>query len=239
MHSVVKSAAAASFPRVWRHAWWSLALTAAVLQTGCAHRPITTAPPASNPTAAWTGRQADLARTQNWKLHARVSVRDAKNGFSAGLDWYQKGDESVLELFDPLGRKTAVLKRSSRGAEITTSKGDRAEAADAEALMQRLLGWSAPVTSLRYWVLGIGDPTVKPAAESTLDAAGRASELRQLGWTIKYPEYDDTRTPALPHLILASGQRLQIKLLTKEWQLVVPAAPGSGLSGPLTVPAHR
>ena len=124
----------------------------------------------------------------------------------------------------PVSRAAAaVLSGTPRGAELVTSKGQRASAADAEKLMQKLLGWSAPVTSLRYWVLGIPDPA-RPQSRLDLDGQGRIAQLDQSGWQLDYEEYHKETESGLPQLILAKGSTLDIKLLIKEWELVGPDA---------------
>jgi outer membrane lipoprotein LolB len=201
---------------------WGLLLGWLLINAGCASigRPPQTVTLPTDPSAAWTQRLAELTPKDDWQLRGRLSVDNGKEGFSAGLLWRQNGSDYVIELYDPLGRKTAVLTGDETGAKLQTSKGEQAQAANTEALMNRMLGWSAPVESLRYWVLGIPDPGESDKAVVNLDPQGRLATMQQSDWRLEYQKYQDGPAIQLPVRIAASGQTLKIKLLVKEWQIV-------------------
>src|SRR5688572_11354308 len=188
-----------------------LLMAAASLLSSCALRPRPEpAIPVLAPEQAWSQRLSALQAENDWLIKGRLSVQKAKDGFSAGLHWRQEQQKYTLEFYDPLGRKTAVLSGSPQGAELSTSKGERESAADAEKLMLKLLGWSAPVASLRYWVLGIPDPATVPS-RLELDGQGRIARLDQSGWQLTYEEYHEEAKLGIPQRILAKGSALDIK----------------------------
>ena len=54
---------------------------------------------------------------------------------------------------------------------------------DAERELQWRYGWTIPVRSLRYWALGIPDPSVPATTE--LDEQGRLQTLEQNNWRVE------------------------------------------------------
>lgn len=191
-----------------------------LLSLGCAGlQPTETRPPAPNIKTAWEARLEQLSSQQEWNLKGRISVIREQEGFTAGLEWQQSGERYEIALFDPLGRKSAIIHGGSSEAVIETANGERASAADAESLMHQQLGWSAPLSSLRYWVLGIPDPEIPDQGKKTLDHYGRLASLELPQWTVIYPRYGAEEPLTLPQQIKAEGNSLKIKLLVKEWHL--------------------
>lgn len=175
---------------------------------------------------AWETRLSRLQSQRDWQIKGKISVQNADDGFTAGIQWKQAGERYEIELYDPLGRKSAIIRAGPGQAEIETSKGEYAKADNAESLMQQQLGWSAPLSSLHYWVLGIPDPESPiPRNAATLDAYGRLASLKQSDWSVNYPQYSDDPIFSLPERINASGQSLTIKLLIKDWNLTPGSAP--------------
>ena len=63
-------------------------------------------------------------------------------------------------------------------------------------------GWRLPLDSLRWWALGL--PAPQPKANITLDADGRALQISQADWVLRYSDYRSDTLPALPRRIEAS-----------------------------------
>ena len=55
------------------------------------------------------------------------------------------------------------------------------------AQLRTRLGFELPLENLRYWLLGIPDPSA--AFELTRNAQDRAQHLSQAGWSIDYDQY--------------------------------------------------
>jgi len=130
--------------------------------------------------ASWSERRASLQSWQRYALEGRVAVQAGDEGFTAALRWAQANERSTLELQGPLGAGAVRFEHSPLQA-------PRETAAAREAL-ETQLGFSLPVESLRYWLLGVPDPT-SSAEESVLEAGGRLGALQQGGWRIDYPRY--------------------------------------------------
>jgi outer membrane lipoprotein LolB len=124
-----------------------------VLQGGC-RTPPEQRLPAGASQLAWEQRIARLSGWVHWSFNGRVAIRHGEEGWQAGLNWRQDSDYFEIQVLDPLGRKVADIRGDSRGVHLTTSRGEKAQAADSESLMRQVLGWSLPLSGMRYWVLG-------------------------------------------------------------------------------------
>jgi outer membrane biogenesis lipoprotein LolB len=96
-----------------------------------------------------------------------VAVAAGEGGFSAGLRWAQRGDAATVDLAAPLGLAAAHIEQSADAIAFTTSNGLRLENAAASAALQREFGFEPPLASLRYWLVGAGDPSLPRRKRST------------------------------------------------------------------------
>lgn len=183
---------------------------------GCAITPEENKPVDVN--AAWESRQARLYKMQTWRINASLAVRVKDEGWQAGMHWHQQEEYYEMDLLDPFKRKVAKLKGGPHGVKLTTANGETAWASDAESLMSKLLGYSLPVSGLRYWVRGIPDPQVK-VEEFHLDDAGRLAELKQSGWEVGYQRYHKTIGLDMPEKLTFINQRAKVKMVVNSWQL--------------------
>src|SRR5215469_10499839 len=138
---------------------WLGAVALAVL-AGCR-----TLPPAPPPGASWEARRPQLQALTHFQLRGRVAVAAGGEGFNANLHWTQDGARTELTLEGPLGVGGAQLTAMGDELTVITSRGERVESAAAHAELAARLGFDPPLSALRYWVLGVPDPT-QPATES-------------------------------------------------------------------------
>jgi outer membrane lipoprotein LolB len=74
---------------------------------------------------------------------------------------------------------------------------------------------------MRYWMLGIPDPTA--AYTKTADANGEPLSLEQRDWQVEYQEYSDVQGYALPVRFTLTRGEVHIKVAVSQWTLA-PAA---------------
>ena len=77
------------------------------------------------------------------------------------------------------------------------------------------MGWSFPVRSVRYWLLGLADPAT-PAVQQS-DAAGRLRELRQSGWVVRYEAYAQGAATWLPHKLVVEREDVRLRFVIDRW----------------------
>ena len=121
-------------------------------------------------------------------------------------------------LLNPLGQTAARIFSNTQGdAKIATlDNGDKHyQDADAESLMEQVLGWHLPLNGLHHWVLGMANP--ETSAQIERDDTGRITVLHQSGWEVRYLKYADAKLDSLPSRLQLNHEDLQIQLLIDEW----------------------
>ncbi len=168
--------------------------------------------PAAQP---WEVRRAALQSRDKFDLSGRIAVAAAEEGFSARLRWQQKGQRSQLALDGPLGVGGVRITADGDTLNVVNSKGQRLDSDAARNEMQSRLGFDPPITSLRYWVLGVPDPA-RPADE-VLDNEKRLASLKQDGWQIDYTGYSAVRGQWLPSKMTLKREDVRVRLLVDGW----------------------
>lgn len=147
-------------------------------------------------------------------LNGRVSIKHNGTQHSAGLRWVHQPTSDELLLLGPLGQTGARVYRDDQGA--TLDDGSKHyQAADAESLMQEVLGWHLPLGGLHQWVLGMA---ADGEAQVERDERGRIALLRQAGWEVRYLRYADDRVDSMPVRLQLRSEALQVQLLIDEWE---------------------
>lgn len=149
-------------------------------------------------------------------LNGRIAVRHNGTRHSAGLRWTHSTQSDEVLLLAPLGQTAARVYRDASGA--TLEDGERQyRAADAESLMQQVLGWHLPLNGLHHWVLAL--PLAESQAQIERDAEGRIAVLRQDGWEVHYQRYAGDKVDSLPVRLQLSRDNLEVQLLIDEWEI--------------------
>jgi outer membrane lipoprotein LolB len=155
-------------------------------------------------------------------LEGRLAVAVGQEGFSANLDWTQRGERTALELRAPLGFGAAQVLREAGALSLSTSRGETLSGAAAEQALVDRIGFSPPLDSLRYWVLGVADPSREGSVVA--GEGGLPTSLEQEGWHVDYPEFRDARSPAgaplsLPRRLTLTREGLRLRLVVDRWTL--------------------
>ncbi len=175
------------------------------------------APPAKTPSLLpWAQRRAQLQSLDPFGLSGRVAVAAGQAGFSAHLSWEQSGARSTVQLDGPLGVGGIHVVANGATLSVENSKGQHLESGEARAELRDKLGFEPPLTSLRYWVLGVPDPGM-PSTE-TLDAEQRLEALEQDGWHISYSAYTSAGGRWLPQRLALTRGDVRVRLLVDHWQ---------------------
>lgn len=174
-----------------------------VLLTGCAAQKIVPA-------------QYSIAQTDPpFILNGRVVIKHRGERSSAGVHWLHRAAEDDILLLAPLGQTAARLHQDKQGVTLETS-GQIHHAADAESLTQQVLGWTLPLSGLRYWVMAV--PATGSEATIVRAENGQLSQLQQMGWDIHYTRYLNEERQSLPLRIKLAREQLEILLLIDSWE---------------------
>ena len=190
------------------------ALTAFALLTllaGCATRQSLDLPELGD----WDSRRYLLEGLDEWEFNGRIGVVAGDDGFNGSLRWAQDGDDFEATVSGPLGMGTVRLEGNGRRVRLTDKDGVTTELDDAEADLYVRFGWTIPVSSLRYWALGIPDPAIP--ADTEFGADGQLSTLGQRGWTVQITRYGEGGGQSMPTRLTAVGEATKVKLAIHRW----------------------
>jgi outer membrane lipoprotein LolB len=176
-----------------------------------------TLPEPTAPSVAWGVRRPALQTLNRFGFNGRVAVAVGKQGFNAGIRWTQSEALTHLALTGPLGAGGVEVTADGASLSVVTSNGKHLGDAQARSQLADKLGFEPPLTSLRYWVLGVPDPGA--AASVQLDSQQRLTELTQDGWRIDYSAYMPVGAEWLPRLLTLQREDVRVRMVVDGWQL--------------------
>jgi len=163
----------------------------------------------------WENRRAILGQLDKWQFRGRIAVKTSDDGFNGKLRWVQDGDFFRATVSGPLGIGTVRIEGDGEGVEITDKDGTTTVLRDVESELYYRYGWTIPVESLRYWVLGIPDPRVPAATE--FDDLDRVSRIEQRGWNVEVGRYREAGGQQMPARLVASSRETSVRLVIDKW----------------------
>ncbi len=186
-------------------------ITVALLLSACATQQGVDLPDISR----WESRQAILGELDKWQFSGRIAVKTGDDGFNGKLRWIQDGDAFRATVSGPLGIGTVRIEGDADGVEITDKDGTSTVLQNVEMELYYRYGWTIPVESLRYWVLGIPDPRVP--AKTEFDEFDRVSRIEQRGWSVDVGAYREAGGQQMPARLLASSRETSVRLVIDKW----------------------
>jgi len=163
----------------------------------------------------WESRQVILGELDKWQFSGRIAVKTSDDGFNGKLRWIQDEDAFRATVSGPLGIGTVRIEGDADGVEITDKDGTATVLQDVEMELYYRYGWTIPVESLRYWVLGIPDPRVP--ADTEFDDLERVSRIEQRGWSVDVGAYREAGGQQMPARLLASSRETSVRLVIDKW----------------------
>ena len=166
---------------------------------------------------SWPERRSALQALDHYEVNGQMAAATTTEGYSASMRWQQQGTTSDLLLRAPLGMGGARLNFDGAVLRITNSQGLQLEGSAADAEMLRLLGFRPPLSSLRYWLLGVPDPGSE--ALESVDSQQRLTKLQQGEWQIDYLDYSSSANQWMPHRVELHHGPVRLKLQLAHWQI--------------------
>ena len=151
--------------------------------------------------------QAGSRDALNFNASGRLAVKQNDKGSYANFDWDSNGKMQQLSVNTPLGNTVGELCQDSSGVVATASNGETYQAATANELSERLMGFAIPVESLDLWAHGY----YADNQPNTVDEQGR---LLQAGWKIERQVDGEGH----PRLLVLDNQQLSIRLAFNDYQ---------------------
>jgi outer membrane lipoprotein LolB len=170
--------------------------------------------------ADWLERRDYLRDLDDWRMEGRIALRAGKDGYNGTLSWEQFEDDLDFRFRGPFGFGGFRIHGDLDRLRIKTTSGDEMLLSDPQIEMEERFGWSLPVYSMRFWIVGVSDPAIE--AEEDVDDSGRLIYLSQNGWYVTYDGYEVHEGLALPRKIVMESGDVRIRVVTDKWSIALP-----------------
>ena len=161
-------------------------------------------------------RREQLRAISHYDFSGRVASVVGTQGISAALDWQQRAGDSSLQLRAPLGVASLRIDYRDGQLQLQASDGTEMQGVLADQRLQEWLGFTPPLGSLRYWLLGCSDPA--SAAVESFDPQQRLTQLKQDGWQVDYQSYLQSTQLWLPQRLSIERDGRRLKLVISRWR---------------------
>jgi outer membrane lipoprotein LolB len=157
-----------------------------------------------------------LYQLERWSFEGRLALTGKNDSWSANINWGHRPDDEKIKLSGPLGQGATVIQLT--GDLVTIDRGDDEvqSSTQPEEFINQQLGMFVPVRSLRYWVVGLPEPS--SAFVET------ATGFTQGGWLIEYKQMQQVDDQSMPRKISVTNERVKLKLFIDQWVLNVAKA---------------
>ena len=163
----------------------------------------------------WELRQEVLGGVSYWEFRGRIAVKAGNEGFNGKFRWTQTGNSFYATVGGPLGIGTVVLEGDGRQVSLTDKDGLKTVLVNPEAELYYRYGWTIPVASLRYWALGIPDPSNEATTE--VDDTGHLINLEQNNWAVNISRYRESAGQQMPRILTATNPDTRVRMVIDNW----------------------
>lgn len=168
-------------------------------------------------------RQAELAKIKYWRMSGSFSVRQANHGAEiANFTWWQSDRTYRISILSALDLYRVDIYRMNNIVKLWKNGTLSLTAHSPEELLEEALGWSLPISNLRYWILGMPAPQKHGTFYVKYDGFGHLKDLKQDGWTLHFDSYKrQLNAPDFPKEIILTHENLTVKIVMKQWLLMM------------------
>ena len=163
----------------------------------------------------WESRSTVLGEIREWEFKGRIAVKAGDEGFNGKLNWSQRDDTFTATVGGPLGMGTVRIEGDGRAVILTDNDNEKTVLIDAELELRHRYGWTIPVASLRYWALGIPDPSM--AAVTDFDEQDRLVRLEQSSWIVEISHYRQGGGQQMPRILSATNPDTRVRMVIDKW----------------------
>jgi outer membrane lipoprotein LolB len=163
----------------------------------------------------WDSRKRILTHTTRWEFSGRIGVSATNEGFNGKIWWWQRDEYYRARISGPLGVGSIQVDGDGDRITLTDEDGEVTKMSDAEADLRQRYGWTIPLSSLRYWVLGVPDPA-RPA-QLEFGAEGMLLSMQQGAWTVIVDQYAQGGGQLMPRRVVATSDDARVRLVVDNW----------------------
>lgn len=154
----------------------------------------------------------------HWEIKAKLGIRSEDDSGSVTLSWQQGNQRYKIQMQASLGQGNATIYGDNDSIMIERPGKPTLFSSDATELIKDTFGWPLPMSSLRYWILGIANPEL-PIQGQQHDSNGGLVNLEQSDWHLSYSRYQQIGQWQLPGKIRAKREETQLTLIIREWAI--------------------
>ena len=158
-----------------------------------------------------TSTREHLYDLGSWSFSGRLALTGKKDAWQASIVWAHDLGSDEIKLSGPLGQGATVIRLSSDEVIIDRGDGKVLSSRQPEDFINQQLGLAVPVRSLRYWVVGLPEPSTT----FVLTTDG----FVQSGWLIEYKQEQVVNSELLPRKISVTNEQVKLKLMIDQWGL--------------------
>ena len=163
----------------------------------------------------WQTRSEVLGGIDDWEFKGRIGVSAGEEGFNGKLRYAQNDKRFRATVSGPLGFGTVRIEGDGQQVTVIDKEGEQWVLPDPEVDLLVMYGWTIPVTSLRYWALGIPDP--EELAFTEFNEEVQLSSLEQGNWNVEIAQYRDGGGQLMPRRLLAVSGDNKVRLVIDNW----------------------
>ncbi|NOT85271.1 MAG: outer membrane lipoprotein LolB [Methylococcaceae bacterium] len=150
-----------------------------------------------------------LRELKHWGLDGRISISSPDDSWSANIEWQSVLHGDTIRLSGPLGQGAVVIQLGADRVSIDRGDGQVQRSQDPDAFVVEQLGVFVPVRALKYWVIGLPDPS--RAIRYTLQG------FEQEDWQVEYKEWQSLAGKAMPRKVTVINDKIKLKLVCDQW----------------------
>jgi outer membrane lipoprotein LolB len=158
-----------------------------------------------------------LREIEEFRMEGRLALNTGRRGYSGTVSWEQNDDIVDFRFRGPFGFGGFRIHGDLDQLRVKTTAGEEFLLRDPELEMTERFGWSLPVHSMRYWILGVSDPG-SPATEVP-DEQGLLQSVEQAGWTVLYDSYSESDGLLLPRRLDMERGEIRIRVMSDRWEI--------------------
>ena len=157
------------------------------------------------------------AELKSWRMDGRIGVQARDTAWQANLNWDHEATQDRLRISGPFSQGVVSIIVQKDLIYLNEGNGVTELSRDPDAMLRKRLGFTVPLSSLRYWILGAPDPAMPSIPVA--GAAGAPAGFRQAGWRITPDKLASIEGWMLPQKLRADGAGVKLKILADNWEI--------------------
>jgi outer membrane lipoprotein LolB len=150
----------------------------------------------------------DLGR---WSFDGRLALTGQNDSWSANISWDHSPGADKIRLSGPMGQGAVVISLIGNVVTIDRGGNDVVSSTQPEEFINQQLGMFVPVRSLRYWVVGLPEPSRTYKDTDT--------GFNQAGWLSEYKQMQSVGHGIMPLKMMVMNNQVKLKLVIDHWVL--------------------